>query len=107
MKFQIYFWKLPALHDLQLTLKNFGKEVHPVKVFEICHPGLSSKILEKSDERIASVMMPCRISVYMKHNGKTFVSLINTAGFAQNTGHLIHEVMMQASAGAEQIVKNA
>ena len=70
-------WQNPASHDLQQSLAKSGKEVRPVQVIEICKPEYSGKMLEKSDERIASVMMPCRISVYEKADGKTYISLLN------------------------------
>ena len=70
-------WKVPFVHDLQQSLAKSGKSVKPVRVIEICKPQYSGKMLELNDERIMSVMMPCRISVYEKDDGKTYVSLIN------------------------------
>ena len=70
-------WKVPAVHDLQQSLAKSGKTVKPVKVIEICKPEYSGQMLELNDERIISVMMPCRISVYEKEDGLTYVSLIN------------------------------
>ena len=58
-------WNIPATHDLQMSLAKAGKAVNPVKVLEVCKPEYSGKILEKNDERIVSVMMPCRISIYL------------------------------------------
>ena len=70
-------WQNPAIHNLQQSLAKAGKEVRPVQVIEICKPEYSGKMLEKSDERVVSVMMPCRISVYQKEDGKTYVALLN------------------------------
>lgn len=100
-------WKTPAIHDLQQTMLKFGKEVLPVKVFEICHPRHSSRILERNDERIASAMMPCRISVYNKNNGKTFVSRINSGLMANAVGGIISEVMKDATDDLELIIEKA
>jgi uncharacterized protein (DUF302 family) len=100
-------WKTPAVHDLQQTMKNFGKDVLPVRVFEICHPKHSSRILEKDDERIVSAMMPCRISVYERSNGKTYVSRINSGKMSAVFGGLIEEVMKAATADVENIVEKA
>ncbi len=72
-------WQNPAVHNLQQSLAKAGKEVRPVQVVEICKPEYSGAMLEKSDERIVSVMMPCRISVYQKEDGKTYVALLNMA----------------------------
>ena len=75
-------WKVPAVHDLQQSLAKSGKTVLPVKVIEICKPQYSGKMLELNDERIISVMMPCRISVYEKDDGLAYISLINAGALA-------------------------
>jgi uncharacterized protein (DUF302 family) len=90
-------WKVPAIHDLQQSLAKSGKAVKPVKVIEICKPEYSGQMLELNDERIISVMMPCRISVYEKDNGKTYVSLINAGEMASGLPPKIAVVMKKAS----------
>jgi uncharacterized protein (DUF302 family) len=90
-------WKVPAVHDLQLSLAKSGKSVRPVKVIEICKPKYSGQMLELNDERIISVMMPCRISVYEKEDGLTYVSLINTGEMAAGLAPTIARVMKEAS----------
>jgi len=99
-------WKIPALHDLRQSLAKSGKTVNPVKVIEICKPEYSGKMLELNDERIMSVMMPCRISVYEKEDGLTYIGLINagdmTAGLQEN----IASVMKAASDETFDIVRS-
>jgi len=99
-------WKMPAVHDLQQTMKNFGKDVLPVKVLELCHPRHSSRILEMSDERIVSSLMPCRISVYQKADGITYISRINSGALAEGIGGLIMDVMHDSTHDIEMIIKN-
>lgn len=70
-------WKVIIVHDLQASLKKNDKEVSPVKVLEICNPDYSFNVLNKEEFKIFSSMMPCRISVYEKADGKTYVSRIN------------------------------
>jgi uncharacterized protein (DUF302 family) len=98
-------WQNPATHDLQNSLAKAGKSVRPVKVIEICKPAYSGMMLEKSDERVVSVMMPCRISVYEKADGKTYVSTINVRMFAPGMPESIQEVMIAAANEVEEIVK--
>lgn len=98
-------WKVPAVHDLQLSLAKSGKAVKPVKVIEICKPQYSGKMLELNDERIISVMMPCRISVYEKDNGSTYISLINAGELALGLPPKISVVMKDASDETFEIVK--
>ena len=97
-------WKIPAVHDLQNTIRNFGKEILPVKVFEICHPKHSSRILELSNERIVSTFMPCRISVYEKADGKVYISRINAALLSKTFGGIIEEVMTLANNEMEEMI---
>ena len=98
-------WGNPATHDLQQTLAKSGKSVRPVKVIEICKPAYSGAMLEKSDERIVSVMMPCRISVYEKADGKIYVSTINAKMLASGMPQTIQATMTAAADELEEIVK--
>jgi len=98
-------WKVPAVHDLQQSLAKSGKEVKPVKVIEICKPAYSGQMLELNDERIMSVMMPCRISVYLKDDGITYVSLLNGSMMAAGQPGTIASVMQAASDETFEIVK--
>ena len=97
-------WKLTAIHDLQQTMKTYGKDVLPVKVFAVCHPKHSSRILEKDEERIVSCMMPCRVSVYAKSDGKTYISRMNPAPMAKAYGGIVEEVMTSSANEIEEIL---
>ena len=99
-------WQNPATHDLQQSLAKSGKEVRPVKVIEICKPEYSGKMLELSDERIVSVMMPCRISVYEKADGKTYISLLNMEAMAAEMPVSIADAVKGASDESFEIVKS-
>lgn len=97
-------WSLSFTHDLQQTLKKHGKEVLPVKVLALCHPKHSGQILDKDYERIVSSMMPCRISVYEKSDGKTYISRVNASVVAKQMGGLIEKVMTNSADEVEDIV---
>ncbi len=98
-------WTNPATHDLQDSLARAGKSVKPVKVVEICKPEYSGVMMEKSDERIVSVMMPCRISVYEKADGKIYVSTINSRLLAAGMPDHIRDTMSCAADELEEIVR--
>ena len=100
-------WSLPHVYDLQQTMAKHGKSVLPVKVLSLCHPKHSARILERNDERIVSSMMPCRISVYEKADGKTYVSMMNSQIVAKSLGGLIEEVMTDSSVEVEGIIADA
>jgi len=97
-------WNIPATHDLQQSLAKAGKAVNPVKVLEVCKPEYSGKMLEKNDERIVSVMMPCRISIYLKEDGKTYVAMIDGAALVAGMPATVRDVMTAASDEVNQIV---
>ena len=98
-------WKVTMVHDLQETMKKNGKEVMPVKVLEICNPGLAYQILSKDELRDASPMLPCRISVYEKSDGKTYVSRMNAPAFAGMIGGDAAKTIIEAFKVAEGFVK--
>jgi uncharacterized protein (DUF302 family) len=79
--------------------------VKPVTVIEICKPEISGKLLELNYERIISVFMPCRISVYEKDDGNTYVALIDGEALARSQPRNIAEVMKAASDEIFVIVK--
>jgi uncharacterized protein (DUF302 family) len=97
-------WMIPAIHDLQQSLAKTGKDVRPVKVLEICKPEYSGKMLERNDERIVSVMMPCRISIYLKEDGKTYIALLNGANLAAGLPESVRDVMVAASDEINELV---
>jgi len=99
-------WKVPFIHDLQQSLAKSGKTVKPVKVIEICKPEYSGQMLELNDERIISVMMPCRISVYEKEDGKTYIALVNSGSMASGMPDNIAGVMKSAADETIEIVKS-
>lgn len=99
-------WQNPAVHNLQQSLAKSGKEVMPIQVVEICKPEYSGKMLEKSDERIVSVMMPCRISVYEKEDGKTYVSLLKMADVITGLPPTAAEAIRGATNETYEIVKS-
>lgn len=97
-------WKVIAVHNLQEAMEKAGHEVIPVKVFSICKPEIAVKILGKDDERIVSSMMPCRVSVYEKSDGKTYVSRINTISMAKAFTGEVAEVMVSTGHEIEELL---
>ena len=97
-------WKIPAVHDLQATMKKFDKEVRSVKIFEICHPEHSYKILIQSDERIVSNMMPCRIAVYEKEDGAVWISRMNSGFLSKPMSPIIRSTMSDAARDVEEVI---
>jgi uncharacterized protein (DUF302 family) len=87
-------------------LAKSGKIVNPVKVIEICKPEYSGQMLELNDERIISVMMPCRISAYDKADGKTHIAFVNTSTMTTGMPVKIAKVMTSIADESLEIVKS-
>jgi len=98
-------WKAPKIHDLQKTMKKYGHDVRPVKVIELCHPDHAAKILKESGERIVSSLMPCRVAIYEKSDGKVYVSRMNSGLMASTFGGIIADVMDTAAKENEVILE--
>ena len=98
-------WKLPAKHDLRQTLLKFGKaDVKQVVVLEICNPDLSEKILLADKERSVSSLMPCRISLYEKEDGKVYFSRMNAGLLSGLMKRVSRKQMGFAAAQTEKIL---
>ena len=89
-------WKISIIHDLQETLRKNSIQVLPLKVIELCNPKYSSQILGADDLRIYSSLMPCRISVYEKADGKTYLSTMDAKQMSEQIGGLVQKVMAEA-----------
>ncbi len=90
-------WGIQHQYDLQATLKGKGFDVKPVKVMSLCKPSHAYEILSGNEERLASALMPCRIAIYEK-DGKTHISMLNSALFSKFMGKTIKTVMGEAAA---------
>jgi uncharacterized protein (DUF302 family) len=97
-------WSIPATHDLQKSLAKAGMEVNQVKVVALCKPDHAVKILSGDNERIYSNMMPCRIAVYTKLDGKTYISRLNIPGVAKGMPANVKSVMRGAYKDVEEIL---
>lgn len=98
-------WKITITHDLQETMRKNSKEVLPVKVIELCNPGLAFQILSKDGLRSASPMLPCRISVYEKSDGITYIARMNAPAFAGMIGGDAEMTIVQAFNEVEEFLK--
>ncbi len=98
-------WKITITHDLQETMKKNSKEVLPVKVIELCNPNHAFQILSKDELRNVSPMLPCRISVYEKSDGNTYISRMNAPAFAGMIGGDAAKAIVQAFDETEVFIK--
>lgn len=99
-------WKIPTVHDMQETMESFGKDVLQAKVFELCHPEHAYEILSRDKERVVMSMMPCRVAIYEKSDGTTYVSWMNTGLVGSMMKGVVPKVMKAASAESEELINS-
>ena len=61
------------IHDISGMLANAGFSIEPLSIVEFCSEKFASELL-RTDVKM-SLMMPCKISVYVKE-GKTYISAL-------------------------------
>lgn len=98
-------WKVAGLHDMKEILDGFGYDVDNIKIYELCSSKYSALILEEDDERIVSPLMPCRVAIYEKSDGKTYITRMNSTLMAKPFGGLIDDVMQDAAGETEIILE--
>ncbi len=97
-------WSVLQVHDMQEVLAGHGHEVAAVKIFELCSSQYSAEILTLDDERIVSPLMPCRVAIYEKSNGNTYIARMNSELMARPFGGVINSVMQTAAVETEEII---
>ncbi len=97
-------WSVLTIHDMQETLKSHGHDVMSVKIYELCSSKYSAEILVLDDERIVSPMMPCRVAIYEKSDGKTYIARMDSELLAKPFGGVINEVMQTAASEIEDVL---
>jgi uncharacterized protein (DUF302 family) len=100
-------WSVPKVHDLKQTLAKHGYSVPDAQVLELCRPELANEILKRGAERVVSALMPCRIAVYRKPDGRTYVSRLNSGLMSKLLGGVVHQVMSDAAKQSEQLIAAA
>ena len=97
-------WSVPAVHDLQKSMEKAGHDVNEVKVFALCNPDHAVNILQGDEERIVSSMMPCRVAVYVKTDGRTYISRMNSKLMSKGMNRNVRSTMKSAFTEMEEIL---
>ena len=98
-------WSIVTTHDMQQTMEKHGYEdVEKIQICELCNPGHAAEILTKSEERIVSPMMPCRVAIYEKADGNTYIGRMNSGLVARPFGGTVSDVMQDAAAETEVVI---
>ena len=98
-------WMIPTRHDLKATLGKTAIDVLDVTILELCNSSYSATLMREDEFRYISSLMPSRISVYVKYNGKTFVSRVNSTMLSMFMGGTIGQVMGQSGDEIESLLR--
>ncbi len=86
-------WELSGLRDPARAVQKDGGNVLPVKMIEACSTKYSKPILNDDSVRFLSILMPCKVTVYKKNDGKTYIGTMNAGLMGKMFGPLVGEVM--------------
>ncbi|MCU0841302.1 MAG: DUF302 domain-containing protein [Thiobacillaceae bacterium] len=86
-------WALSGLRNPAKAVQTDGGNVLPVMMIEVCSTKYSAPILKEDTVRFLSILMPCKISVYKKNDGKTYIGTMNAGLMGKMFGPLVGETM--------------
>lgn len=86
-------WVVSAPHDMQEHYKEQGFKTGKLTTMEICKPQYAVDIIDKDKNLRMLPMMPMRVGVYEKSDGKTYVSRMKLKMMKNMTGGAIKQSM--------------
>ncbi|MDP2828179.1 MAG: DUF302 domain-containing protein [Sulfuricellaceae bacterium] len=91
-------WSMTGLRDPAKAVQKDGGNVLPVLMIEACSTKYSAPVLKDDSVRFLSILMPCKISVYKKNDGKTYIGNMNAGLMGKMFGPMVGEVMSHVAA---------
>jgi uncharacterized protein (DUF302 family) len=98
-------WSVLQVHNMKEILAKHGHDVLSVTIYELCSSRYSLQILSLDNERIVAPLMPCRVAIYEKSNGKTYIGRMNSVLMAMPFGGVINQVMQSAGSETEDVIR--
>lgn len=86
-------WSLSGLRYPARPIEAAGGNVLPVMLIEACSTHYSMPILKDDRVRFLSLLMPCKISVYKKSDGKVYIGIMNVGLLSRLFGTATGETM--------------
>ena len=97
-------WSLSGLRNPARAIETAGGNVLPVQMIEACSTNYSKPILKDDSVRFLSILMPCKISVYKKNDGKVYIGTMNAGMMGQMFGPMVGDVMAQVAEDQKQFL---
>ena len=91
-------WALVGLREPAKAVQADGGNVLPVILIEACSTKYSGPILKNDDVRFLSLLIPCKVSVYKKNDGKTYIGTMNAGLVGRLFGSAVGDIMAGVSA---------
>ncbi len=97
-------WALSGLRNPANAIKADGGNTLPVMMVEACSTQYSKPILNEDSVRFLSILMPCKITVYKKNDGKVYIGTMNAGLMGMMFGPLVGDVMGQVAEDQKKFV---
>lgn len=98
-------WALSGLRNPGKAVEADGGNVLPVMMVEACSTKYSGPILKEDNIRFLSILMPCKVSVYKKNDGKTYIGMMNAGLMGKMFGPLVGDIMGKVAADQAKFVE--
>jgi uncharacterized protein (DUF302 family) len=86
-------WALFGLRYPARPVEAEGGNVLPVMLIEACSVKYSGPILKDDKVRFLSLLMPCKIAVYKKSDGKVYIGIMNAGLIGKLFGSMVGDTM--------------
>lgn len=97
-------WALSGLRNPAAAVQADGGNTLPVMMVEACSTKYSKPVLNEDSVRYLSILMPCKISVYKKNDGKVYIGTMNAALMGRMFGPLVGEVMAKVAVDQQSFI---
>ena len=98
-------WSLSGLRNPGKAVEADGGNTLPVMMIEACSTKYSGPILKEDTVRFLSILMPCKISVYKKNDGKVYIGNMNAGLMGPMFGPLVGDIMKQVAADQQKFLE--
>ncbi len=97
-------WTLSGLRNPGKAVESSGGNVLPVMMVEACSTKYSGPILKDDSVRFLSILMPCKISVYKKNDGKTYIGMMNAGLMGKMFGPMVGDIMAKVAEDQKKFI---
>lgn len=98
-------WTLSGLRNPARAVQIDGGNVLPVVMVEACSTRYSGPILKDDSVRFLSILMPCKIAVYKKNDGKVYIGNMNAGLMGKMFGPLVGDIMVKVAEDQQKFIE--